>query len=277
VLKPVRDALRAWSPATGAENALGAAAAAWPEVVGAEVARHSRPLQVTGETLVIGTRSSAWSEQLSFLADRILATLRNRFGLKGVKRLRFRVGTMRDRAQTRVIRGSVQARRTAASLQERALSLEETLARFRAGVQRARRAKTAQGSKECVRCASLIAPDRTLCAACANRVAQERERLVSRLLFDVPWLGYTGIAALVEGLQREEYEAIRLRLLSRWWTILDRARKAQRLSRDRRERLVASSYVIVKSGLEPEHIAPATLRNLLGDELTELLKNHDSE
>jgi hypothetical protein len=109
------------------------------------------------------------------------------------------------------------------------------------------------------------------CIACTIATAQERERLVARLLFEVPWLGFSGIAALVDDLRRDEYEEIRLRLLARWWEMLVRAARSGRPSGTRHERLVASSYVIVKSGLEPECIAPATVRNVLGDEIFKLL------
>ncbi len=277
MLKPLRDALRTWSPASGHGDALGAAAAAWPELVGAEVAAHTRPARIAGETLIVATQSNAWSEQLSFLSEQILATLRDELGLKDVRRLSFRTDSVGKRLGPRVIRGAIAPRRTGAARRERSASTQESLERFRAVVRTAQRAKAASGSKECAGCATLIAPDRAMCAACENHLAQERERLVSRLLFDVPWLGYAGIAALVDGLQREEYERIRMRLLARWWTILDRARRAQRFSRNGRERLIASSYVIVKSGLAPERIAPATVQNVLGDELADLLKNHDGE
>ncbi len=50
-----------------------------------------------------------------------------------------------------------------------------------------------------------------------------------------------------------------------------RARAAKRLSRDGRERLVASSYVVLQSKLPPEAIMPATVRSVFGDELHELL------
>lgn len=109
-----------------------------------------------------------------------------------------------------------------------------------------------------------------MCIACTIAAAQERERLVARLLFEVPWLGFSGIAALVADLRRDEYEGIRSRLLARWWEILVRAARAGRAG-TRRERLVASSYVIVKSGLEPECVSPATVRSVLGDEIFKLL------
>jgi hypothetical protein len=84
------------------------------------------------------------------------------------------------------------------------------------------------------------------------------------LLFEAPWLGFSGTAELVDGLNEKEYERIRSRLLKRWWGMLERARVAGRLSRDGRERLVASSYVLLRSKLPPEEIMPATVRNVLG-------------
>jgi hypothetical protein len=90
-------------------------------------------------------------------------------------------------------------------------------------------------------------------------------------LFEAPWLGYQGVAAQVEGLARDEYERIRKQLLARWWDTLVRAGRAGRLSRDGRERLIAGSYVVLKSGVSPEKIVPATVRNLLGDAIHELI------
>ncbi len=91
------------------------------------------------------------------------------------------------------------------------------------------------------------------------------------MLFEAPWLGYSGTAALVSGLQEREYERVRDRLLSRWWEILVQARAAKRVSRDERERLVANSYVLLKSKIPPEEIKPATVRSILGDELHDLI------
>lgn len=274
MLKPLGEALASWSPqASSDSDPLAQAAAAWPEVVGAESARNSQPLRIEGETLIVATRSSAWSEQLSFLAERILESLQADFGLKELQRLRFRVGRLVARKRTRAIRGTITGAVRAPLVPPRASADSgSAFARFRTGVGRVRRAKQEAGWNQCTRCASLVPPgERAICAPCAIAISQERERVVARLLFEVPWLGRSGIAAIVEGLEAEEYEAIRSRVLARWWEMLARAARSKRLSPDRRERLVASSYVIVKSGLEPERIAPATMRNVLGDEIFELL------
>ncbi len=274
MLKRLGEALASWSPrGEDAGDPLARASAAWPQVVGAEAARNSQPVRISGDALVVATRSSAWSEQLSFLSERILASIRERFGLTEVRRLRFRGGPFARHATVRVLRGTVgSGTRRRVKARDATASPEEAIARFRVDVTRARRAKEEAGWKQCSGCASLVPPgERATCTACAIAAAQERERLVTRLLFEVPWLGYVGIAALVDGLGRNEYEAIRARLLARWWETLVRAARAKRLSRDRRERLVASSYVIVKSGIEPERIAPETMRSVLGDEIFTVL------
>ena len=90
-------------------------------------------------------------------------------------------------------------------------------------------------------------------------------------MFDLPWLGFTRTAELVEGLTLDEYEATRRELLARWWQTLARARATKRLDRSGRERLVASSYLLLQTGWEPDRITPAIARNALGDDLFRLL------
>jgi hypothetical protein len=224
---------------------------------------------VSRDALLIVTRSSAWSQQLAFLSEQILAPLRLRTGI-GVERLRFRVGrlTQKDaapvhrrrttRARTREERGSTE-------------SLQAAFERFRADVASAQRAKERAGWKECNRCGVRIHPSAGLfCAPCENARVQERDARVARLLFEAPWLGYAGIAPLVEGLTPLDYEAVRLRLLRRWKDVLERIRRTGGAQLTVRDRMIASSYVLLKSELDPERIAPAVVRDLLGDELHEI-------
>jgi hypothetical protein len=277
MLTPLREALKHWSADAKTPHVavLDEIAASWSEMVGKEIASNSRPAEISGESLLVVTRSNTWSEQLSFLAEPILASLREHFGLEQVRRLRFRTGRMRHLTPSPA-KGSEYIVRRFVTRKEPSASLDEAIALFRADVEAARRAKSARASNNCERCAAPVSHG-TLCVACANRAEQERERLVSRLLFEVPWLGYAGIAALVQGLTRDEYESIRVRTLARWWAALARVQRSGRLSRDGRERLIGSSYVMVKSGLEPEQIAPATMRNLLGDELMALLYGNEKK
>jgi hypothetical protein len=272
VLKLSR-AVASWAPGTGlrAEEPILLLRAAWDEMVGSEVARNSYPARIIGGTLQVITRSSAWSHQLSFLAEHVLTAIAARLPRAGIERLRFRVGALPAPSKP-----GASGRRRAAARQTTprapAASAREAIARFRGEVEGRRHAARAAGWKECARCGALVAPAAAgLCVPCESAGLQERTAAAARLLFEAPWLGYGGTAALVEGLQQREYESIRSQLLRRWWEMLAQACAVKRLSRDGRERLIASSYVVLRSKLPPEKIAPATVRTVLGDELHDFL------
>lgn len=267
------EALRGWQPSANApRDPVALLAAGWKDIVGADVAKNSRPTKLAGDALFITVRSSAWNHQLSLLAETILAAVRARLPSAGIERLRFRVGRIAESPPTAAAprRPAPQPRR--AVPRSASATPEEAVSRLREDVTAARRAKQAAGWKECVGCGALVAPkESALCVVCADARARERAGEAARLLFDAPWLGYTGTAALVSGLSVEEYETIRTRLLAAWWETLSRARAAKQLSRDGRERSIASSYVLLRSKLPPEEIVPATVRSVLGDELHDLI------
>jgi Dna[CI] antecedent, DciA len=272
VLKLSR-AVATWTPGAGlrAEEPILLLRAGWDEMVGTEVARNSYPARIIGGTLQVITRSSAWSHQLTFLAEHALTAIAARLPRAGIERLRFRVGTLPAPSKP-----GTSARRRAAVRQPAprppAASAREAIARFRGQVEERRRAARTAGWKECARCGALLAPEAGgLCIPCESAGLQERAAATARLLFEAPWLGYGGTAALVDGLQQREYESIRSQLLRRWWEMLAQACAVKRLSRDGRERLIASSYVVLRSKLPPEKIAPATVRTILGDELHDFL------
>jgi hypothetical protein len=264
------QALGAWRPGSGPgpTDPVILLGAAWAEIVGADNARNSHPVQVTGDTLIVVTTSSLWSTQLSYLSEEILVALQARLPRAGIGRVRFRVGKLpvrRNSSQSAPAR--VVPAGDAPHTHEPARDAAEALERFRSSVGAAERAKRAAGWKECAGCTALIAPDAgPLCTPCAIAREAERERSTSRLLYEAPWLGFAGTAQLIEDLRQDEYESIRRRLLQRWWDRLRRVRVTGALSRDGAERLIASSYVILKSELPPERITPAIVRNVLDDD-----------
>ncbi|HZY98087.1 MAG TPA: DUF721 domain-containing protein [Candidatus Baltobacteraceae bacterium] len=268
------EALGNWQPsASEPRDPVALLAAGWDEIVGAGVAKNSRPAKLTGDALSVTVRSSAWGHQLSLLSETILTAVRARLPRAGIERLRFRVGRLSESPKPVAAprRPAAAARRRVVERPESA-TLQEAVSRLREDVTASRRAKQAAGWKECAGCGALVAPgEEALCIVCADAQARERAGEAARLLFEAPWLGYAGTATLVSGLLLEQYEAIRARLLAAWWETLSRARAAKRLSRDGRERSIASSYVLLRSKLPPEAIVPATVRSVLGDELHDLI------
>lgn len=265
-MKRLRNALAAWEPSASFQgDPLSILRAEWAAIVGDDVAANSRPAEIAREALLVVTRSSAWSQQLAFLSERITAAVRERTGI-AIERLRFRVGRIHEDALPAKKRAARAKNRTRAV--EPAPTLEVAFERFQASVAAAQRAKVQAGWKECSRCGVRIHPSSgPFCAPCENARLTERDARVARLLFEVPWLGYAGIAPLVDGLTPQEYEAIRLRLLRRWKDVLERVRRTGGAQLTARDRMIASSYVLLKSELDPERIAPAVVRDLLGDEL----------
>lgn len=265
-MRPLRTLLSAWQPAAhDIADPLSQIRAQWTTIVGDEIAANSRPVELSRGALIVVTRSSAWSQQLSFLSERIIAALTDATGTK-LDQVRFRVGRV---AQQRLsVVGRKDVRRARVREADPSPTLESAVASFRDDVQKAQRAKSNAGWKECRRCgASVVADSDTLCAPCLNARANERAATLARLLFEVPFLGYAGIAEHVENLSRDEYESVRSKLLARWWDLLTQLRLSGRARVTKYERDVASSYVLLKTGLDPERIAPAVVRDLLGDDL----------
>jgi hypothetical protein len=277
-VKQLSQALNAWRPqALHPDDPLAVLQTEWAQIVGDDVAAHTRPAEIVRDALLVVTRSSAWSQQLAFLSERVLRAVQERAGVS-VRTLRFRVGRIRPATQAHHdAAGKKRGTRSkpAGRSVESAPSLEAAMERFRADVAAAQRAKAAAGWKECLRCGAHTASG-PFCVPCGNADAQEREAQVARLLFEAPWLGYVGIAPLVRGLTPKQYDAVRLALLRRWKDTLERIRRSPRPRVTMRDRSIASSYVLLKSELEPDKIAPAVVRDLLGDELHEIFYGNEN-
>ncbi len=268
------EALAGWQPASNGapSEPLTLLEAGWEQIVGSKVAQNSRPTRVADGALTITTRSSAWSHELSLLSEHVLHAVAARVPNAGIRTIRFRVGRIAGSTGRPQPPERRNAGRRAPRPRQASADAAEALARFRSDVEAERGQRIRAGSRECRRCAALMPPGRdALCAACSNARLRELTAATGHVMFEAPWLGYAGTVALVSGLQEEEYERIRSQLLAHWWRMLARARAAKRLSRDGRERLIASSYVLLQSRLAPEEIMPATVRSILGDELHDLL------
>ncbi len=273
-LRPLRAAVATWKPGVGiATDPLHVIATAWPAIVGEHVARHSAPVELTNSALVIATRSSAWSQQLHFLSGTILAGVRGLPLGAEVTRLTFRAGALRkplERPHARAL-SRASTRRPDTAVRPPAADAMEALHRLRERFERAHRERGE--AQRCERCGTSLgefAPSGT-CAPCEGMDAADRVLAAERLLYLCPWFEPDAIREHVPGLRPGEVERIRRRLLQRWWLVLERARRAGRLSRSGSERSIASSYVLLQSHLPPDRITPAVVRNLLGPELERLL------
>ena len=63
----------------------------WPEIVGADVAAHSRPLSVDGGTLTVGVDDATWGSELHWLEAEVLSRICDVTGSGRISALKVRV------------------------------------------------------------------------------------------------------------------------------------------------------------------------------------------
>ncbi len=268
MLTPLGSALTGWRPSRGPlDDPLATIRAAWSEIVGDDVARAAQPVALVGSALVVVTGSGSWSHQLSFLERTILAGIAD-LGVRGVERLRFRIGTIRVRPAARA--GRVTRLTLAPPLPGRPASAHEALARLRAVVEARRAAHAEAGGGFCAVCGAAIPGGPARCRPCADLAEREGREQCERILFQAPWLASEEVLDLVPGLTAEAYDRIRRRLLRAWIDELRLARKrhAAKAPLDvARIRKLASSYVLLETRIDPNRLEMESpvRQNALGD------------
>lgn len=63
----------------------------WEEIVGAKLARHTKPLFVAEEVLYVEAEGSAWIQEASFAKKEIIQNFNKLFGKEKVKDLKCRI------------------------------------------------------------------------------------------------------------------------------------------------------------------------------------------
>lgn len=66
------------------------AVACWKEVVGRDISTKSEATKIIKGVLYVKTESPVWSQQLSFMAEELVAKINNHLGGDVVKKIRFR-------------------------------------------------------------------------------------------------------------------------------------------------------------------------------------------
>jgi len=266
VLRPLRAVVSEWAPVQGhALDPLVSIVGAWEGIVGREVAQNTRPQQLASGTLIVVTTSSAWSQQLAFLEPQVLEALGALPEGCRVTRLRFRVGRVQLRGGPRPA-GAGRHAPPPPSRSPAKPSDPDPIARLRARISDAQ----TRAEAHCRGCGVPLEGGQR-CAPCAFEERRGRLERAQRLMYETPWLGFEAIAEHSGGLDRRDCEEVRRELLRRWWETLARVERTGRLRSDGFERRIASSYLLLQSGLAPDQVSRAAMRNLLGDHLEALL------
>jgi predicted nucleic acid-binding Zn ribbon protein len=73
-----------------AAAAVGSVFGRWPEIVGAEMAAHTKPDRLNGDELVVIADSTAWATQVRWLAKDLIRTLNAELGSGTVSKVKIR-------------------------------------------------------------------------------------------------------------------------------------------------------------------------------------------
>ncbi len=62
----------------------------WPEIVGDEIGKKSKPKRLAGDTLYISVVSSTWANELSLMSGQLIEKINSFIGREVVKSLKFK-------------------------------------------------------------------------------------------------------------------------------------------------------------------------------------------
>jgi Dna[CI] antecedent, DciA len=282
----LRTILERWQPASDGKDpdATSAVAAAWSDVVGPDVARRTRPGKLHDGALIVYTAGSTWSHQLTFLAPKIVAALNERCPQSVVNRLRFVVASGRTKALLDGIARTTVAlervrddgeRTPETALDSGADDVEDIVARLRRRQQSLDRRREREGWTRCALCSAWREPakgEACPCRMCADEARRAGDNRIERVLINAPWLRQGDISSHVADAQEDAYDRVRRRLLSRWeeqmFAAQRRLRRRELLASDR---VVAWSYLMLRSGMQQHVIGRAVVSDALGDEWADAL------
>lgn len=270
------------------DQAAGELAAAWERAVGAQIARRSRPTKLNAGVLTVLTASSAWSDELTFLAPNIIEALQRSVPVAKLRRLRFMVASGRTKL---VLEGARFRGRSMAVKQQNVLipatneppiGVEEdasaTVARL-AHLQRSLDEwRDRAGWRTCIACQRRFLAESSaalLCAPCAGARRKREEATIERAMMQAPWLTARELRQQLPDFKPAAYQRTRQRLLTRWqFDIAAAERRLRRANVTPEDRVIAWSYLMLLTGKPERDIGRAVARDLLGLPWTSALFEH---
>lgn len=278
--KPLSVILERWEPGEVRTDEASAVSTVWAEAVGEDVARRTRSGRLREGVLTVYTAGSTWSHQLTFLAPSIIAELNARCPGAHVKRLRFVVASGRMKAMldglVRTPKGrTAQIEPAPTAVDDAADEAEDVVRRLRRRQQALDRRRQRDGWTRCPSCGNWKPPTGDLAAPCGVCSAAEQRAAdgrIERVLVSAPWLRADDVASHADDAEATSIERVRRRLLARWdeqiFAMRPRLRRHALLAADR---VLAWSYLMLRSGTQQHLIGRAVVADALGDEWADAL------
>jgi hypothetical protein len=230
--------------------------------------------------LTVLTASSAWSDELSQHAPRIIAALQRAFPEERLHKLRFMVASGRTKLllDGERSRSRVQAKSQLQALPVRAASnasageedLATILVRLAAVQKKLDAERDSAGWKICGSCEKRFLPESqrvALCAPCAEGKRRTTQGSIERALMQAPWLSFSDVRRTLPTITFPAYDRAKQHLLARWQSEIESAqRRLRREAITTADRVVAWSYLMLSTGLAQRDLGRAVVTDVLGRE-----------
>jgi hypothetical protein len=176
----------------------------WPEIVGAEIAKHSCPTKIEYGIIVVTVANSAWCHHLSMMKQNIITKLNDFIGEKLINDIRFQAGSLKnchneeegpleqtlpDFRLAKLDNTEVTAAQEIVNASQN-IELRDKLLRIIKKDFSLKKIKRKEHWKKCAICSTLCAPGELYCTVCDRARRDDLLAQIRALLREAPWLKY---------------------------------------------------------------------------------------
>lgn len=176
----------------------------WPEIVGAEIAKHSCPIKIEYGIIIVNVVNSAWCHHLSMMKRNIVTKVNEFIGEKLINDIRFQAGSIKNcQFEQDGHNGEVMPDIRLARLDHSEIAEAEEIAALSQNVElRAKilriikkdyslkKVKKIERWQKCTVCSTLCRPGEKYCTVCERNRRSELLAEIRALLREAPWLKY---------------------------------------------------------------------------------------
>ncbi len=185
----------------------------WDELVGSDIAAHTRPLSINHGLLFVAVNSSVWSHHLAMMKESLMMKMNDFAQIKVITDIKFQSGSIQRPPENEEEELQLSL---AKKIRHIVLTTEEVTA-----IRRLTESVQTQGLREkvfmilvkdckltkykqqlnyhpCIKCGTLCPPGNTYCTVCSIENRQTKIKEIYKLLKDAPWIQYGECKSFIE-------------------------------------------------------------------------------
>jgi hypothetical protein len=240
----------------------------WQEIVGDEIAKHTRPGKINGGILMVKTKNAVWAHHLMTLKEDIAAKINTFAGEKVVTDIKFQAGYLQnDQNEENTIGNEtdtlIWSKETITEDELRDIEnitgnisddkLRRRIRNILVKDRSRRKVKAKNNWKPCQQCGIMCPPDSDFCTVCRiQRKAAGRGEL-KKLLAHAPWLSYNDCLKYVD-CHLTEYNTYKNEMIDDL---------AGEIGQDQTDRIKVATLIMLAKGVTPEAITEELINSTL--------------